>query len=188
MNRQALPRRILLLGPPGSGKGTIGVRLAAELGVPHVSSGQALRATVAAGDPYGIGDRIAAGHFAPDELVAEVVGARLGDGFILDGYPRTVAQAEQLEAILAPARRAIQVVLELRVSDEVVRARLARRATLEGRADDTPDTVSTRLAIWHEELEPLRKYYADRLRVVDASGPVDEVVAAALTVLAGQYA
>src|SRR4051794_33727712 len=96
-----LSRRIVLLGAPGSGKGSIGRELAGALGVPHVSSGQLLRATIADGDPYGIGVLLAGGGFAPDELVARVVGERLGDGFILDGYPRTAKQAGELDELLA---------------------------------------------------------------------------------------
>jgi adenylate kinase len=171
-----VPRRLLLVGPPGSGKGTIGTELSRWLGVPHVSSGRLLRATVEGGDPYGIGPRLAAGGFAPDELVTRIVTERLGDGFILDGYPRTAAQARLLDAVLAGRGLGVQLVLVLEVPDDEVRARLSRRASLEGRADDNPDTVEARLATWHQEAGPLLGHYRDRLRRLDATGPPGEVV------------
>ena len=164
------------MGPPGSGKGTIGAALSAWLGVPHVSSGRLLRATVADGDPYGIGPGLAAGQFAPDELVTRIVTERLGDGFILDGYPRTDDQAAMLDAVLAARARPLQVVLDLEVPDGEVRARLVHRATTEARQDDTPATVEARLATWHGEVAPLRTHYGHLVRLVDAVGPPDEVV------------
>ena len=164
------------MGPPGSGKGTIGAALSAWLGVPHVSSGRLLRATVAEGDPYGVGARLAAGEFAPDELVTRIVTERLGDGFILDGYPRTDDQAALLDAVLAARARPLQVVLDLEVPDAEVEARLARRATIEGRQDDVPATVAARLATWHQEAAPLRAHYSHLVRVLDAVGPPAEVV------------
>ena len=171
------------MGPPGSGKGTIGKALSAWLGVPHVSSGQLLRASVAAGDPYGIGPGLARGEFAPDEVVAKVVAERIGDGFILDGYPRTTEQAGHLDRILAASGQAVEAVLDLEVPDDEVRARLARRATLEGRSDDTPATVETRLATWHSEAGALRAHYGDRLHRVPAVGAPGEVVERAKAVL-----
>jgi adenylate kinase len=178
------PRRLLLMGPPGSGKGTIGAALSEWLGVPHVSSGRLLRATLAAGDPYGVGPLLAAGGFAPDELVTRIVTERLGDGFILDGYPRTAAQAVQLDEVLARRGTPLEVVVDLDVPDEEVRARLTRRGRLEGRPDDNPGTVEARLATWHREAGPLRAHYRDRLRRLDAVGPPEEVVERAKAVLA----
>jgi adenylate kinase len=172
----APPKRLLLIGPPGSGKGTIGVALSRWLGVDHVSSGQLLRASVAAGDPYGIGPRLAEGGFAPDEIVLRIVTERLGDGFILDGYPRTAAQAVQFDRFLDARGQPLQLVLDLDVPDDEVRARLARRAGLEGRPDDDPETVEARLATWHLEAGPLRAHHRNRLRRVDAVGPPGEVV------------
>ena len=171
-----VPSRLLLIGAPGSGKGTIGAALAEWLGVPHVSSGRLLRATVAHGDPYGIGPRLGAGQFAPDDLVTRIVTERLGDGFILDGYPRTDEQAALLDAVLAARGRPLQLVLELDVPDEEVEARVARRASTEARQDDTPGTVRARLAIWHSEAGPLRAHYGDLVRRIDAVGPPGEVV------------
>jgi adenylate kinase len=171
-----LPRRLLLMGPPGSGKGTIGAALSEWLGVPHVSSGRLLRASVAAGDPHGIGPRLAKGDFAPDELVTRIVTERLGDGFILDGYPRTQAQAVLLDQVLEARASPLQLVLDLDVPDDEVRSRLSRRARLEGRQDDGPETVEARLVTWHREAGPLREHYRDRLRRVDAVGPPGEVI------------
>jgi adenylate kinase len=172
----SVPRRLLLMGPPGSGKGTIGAALSAWLAAPHVSSGRLLRATVAEGDPYGIGPGLAAGEFAPDELVTRIVTERLGDGFILDGYPRTDEQAAMLDGVLAARGRPLQVVLDLEVPDEEVKARLARRATTEGRQDDTPATVEARLATWHGEAAPLRAHYGHLVRRIDAVGTPEAVV------------
>jgi adenylate kinase len=170
-------RRLLLLGAPGSGKGTIGRALSAWLGIPHVSSGQLLRASIAHGDPHGIAERVAAGRFVDDAVVARVVQEQLGAAFILDGYPRTVRQAGQLDAVLERSGRPIQLVLDLAVADEVVVARLTRRAGLEGRPDDAdPRAIAARLGTYHREAGALRVHYADRLGTIDADGTPQEVV------------
>lgn len=175
--------RVLMVGAPGSGKGTVGQVVADRLGVPHISSGQLLRATLAAGDPYGIGPLVAEGALVPDDVVARVVGEWLEDGYVLDGYPRAVDQARHLDAVLDPLGRGIQVVLELDVDDDEVRVRLARRAGLEGRPDDDAATVDNRLVTYHEVTEELLAYYRDRVRPVDGTGAPDEVVERALAAL-----
>src|SRR6266536_2617102 len=124
-------RHVLLVGPPGSGKGTVGPYLSELLGVPHVSSGQLLRASVTGGDPHRIGEQVNRGHMIPDRIVAQVMAERLADGFILDGYPRNVRQAAELDRVLADDERRVQLVLELVVPDEVASARLSRRARTE---------------------------------------------------------
>ncbi|HKE97591.1 MAG TPA: nucleoside monophosphate kinase [Actinomycetes bacterium] len=173
-------RRMILLGAPGSGKGTVGRALSAWLGIPHVSSGQLLRASIERGDPHGIAEPVAQGRFVDDLVVIRVVQEHLGDAFILDGYPRTVQQARQLDAVLLRSGRPVQLVLELAVGDETVVARLTRRASLEGRPDDAdPRAIAARLATYHQEAGALRAHYADRLRTVDAAGPPEEVAARA---------
>src|SRR6266498_5234608 len=116
-------RHVLLVGPPGSGKGTVGPHLSELLGVPHVSSGQLLRASVKEGDPHHIGEQVARGHLVPDRIVAQVMAEHLGDGFILDGYPRNVRQATELDRVLGDGGRRVQLVVELIVPDEVASAR-----------------------------------------------------------------
>ncbi len=177
-------RHVLLVGPPGSGKGTVGPHLSELLGVPHVSSGQLLRASVKEGDPHHIGEQVARGHLVPDRIVAQVMAEHLGDGFILDGYPRNVRQATELDRVLGDGGRRVQLVVELIVPDEVASARLSRRARMESRsddnpdtvaADDNPDTVAARLVTYRREAVALLAHYADRVRRVNASGDLDEV-------------
>jgi adenylate kinase len=168
-------KHLLLVGPPGSGKGTLGPHLSELLGAPHVSSGQLLRASVATGDPHRISEQVNRGHMIPDRVVAQVIAEHLADGFILDGYPRNVRQADELDRVLAADGRQIQLVLELIVPDEVASARLSRRARMESRSDDNPDTVAARLVTYRREAVPLLAHYADRVRRVSASGDLDEV-------------
>jgi adenylate kinase len=168
-------RRVLLLGPPGAGKGTLGPHLSELLGVPHVSSGQLLRSSLEFGDPHHIAEQVQRGHPVPDRVVLQLVGARLGDGFILDGFPRTVRQAAELDRTLEADGRPIQLVLELVVPDEVASARLSRLARMESRSDDSPDTVAARLVTYRREAGPLLAHYVGRVRRVSASGDVDEV-------------
>ncbi|HZD02916.1 MAG TPA: nucleoside monophosphate kinase [Actinomycetes bacterium] len=168
-------KRVLLVGPPGSGKGTLGPHLSEILRVPHVSSGKLLRASVASGDPYRIAEQVNRGHMVPDRIVAQVMAEHLEDGFVLDGYPRNVRQAAEMDRVLAADGRQIQLVLELIVPDEVASARLSRRARMESRSDDNPDTVAARLVTYRREAVPLLAHYADLVRRVSASGDLDEV-------------
>jgi adenylate kinase len=168
-------QRVLLLGPPGAGKGILGPHLSELLGVPHVSSGRLLRASVEAGDPHRIVEQVQRGHPVPDRVVLQVVGEPLGAGFILDGFPRSVRQADELDRLLAVHGRAVQLVLELVVPDEVASVRLSRLARMESRSDDSPDTVAARLVTYRREAGPLLAHYVGRVRRVSASGDVDEV-------------
>jgi adenylate kinase len=164
-----MPSRVVMLGPPGSGKGTQAQPLAAERGLAYVSSGDLLRA--AGGEARRYMDR---GELVPDELVVGLVGDAIGhDGYVLDGFPRTVAQAETLDAELDRARRPLPLAILLDVPDDEVVRRLAGR----GRADDDPDTVRNRLRVYHEETEPVIAYFADRdrLRRVDGCGDAEDV-------------
>ena len=168
-------RRVVLLGPPGSGKGILGPHLAELLGVPHVSSGRLLRASVQQGDPHRIGEQVQRGHPVPDRVALQVIADQLGDGFILDGFPRNVRQAAELDRLLAREGRDVQLVLELVVPDELASARLSRLARMESRSDDNPDTVVARLVAYRREAGPLLAHYANRVRRVNATGDVDEV-------------
>ena len=177
---------LLLLGPQGSGKGTQAKRIAEAYDLAHVASGDMFRAAIAAGTPLGrrVEPLLAAGSLVPDELTIEVIRERLAqedarEGFVLDGFPRTMAQARALDQLLAEIGRELTVVLALHVSDAVSFERLLRRAQEEGRVDDTPEAIARRLAIYHEQTEPLIEYYRaqDRLVPIDGEGTVNEVFA-----------
>jgi adenylate kinase len=183
--------RLVLLGPPGSGKGTQAAVLADELGVPTISTGEIVRAQIAAGTEVGRQAEVfsSAGELVPDELTGVMVATRLAEadcrgGYILDGFPRTLGQAERLHDHLAAAGLALDGVLELVVDeDEVVRRLGSRRVLVEGawvvRDDDRPETVQRRLQVYRELTAPLSDFYAAAglLRKVDASGDVGEVTA-----------
>jgi adenylate kinase len=180
--------RLVMLGAPGCGKGTQAAILAQRLGVPAISTGEMLRAAVAAGSPLGtrVRDIMAAGALVDDGLMANVVrerlvGADCARGFILDGYPRTVAQARTLESLLAQAGSSLDAVLMLDVPEDV----LVARATGRGRADDEEDVVRERLRVYHEKTEPLVAYYesAGLLRDVDGHRALETVTAGILRVL-----
>jgi adenylate kinase len=178
--------RIVLLGAPGSGKGTQGERLAERLGVPHVSSGELLRTHIDGDTELGrqAADYVRRGELVPDDLVLAIVGeavaaARDTGGYVLDGYPRSLAQAEQAYAAAEPRGDTADAAVYLRVSDDVARTRLAGRG--EGRADDAdPAVVERRLQVFHQLTEPLLEFYGKRgiLVTVEADGSPDEVAAA----------
>jgi adenylate kinase len=178
--------RIVLLGPPGSGKGTQAQRLSPYLGIPHVSTGELFRHNITAGTALGLRAQayVDAGDLVPASLTNALINDRLADpdaaqGFILDGYPRSVDQAKALRGMLAERNVGIDAVLEFQVSEAEVVQRLSGR----GRADDTGLVIQNRLAVYHDETAPLRGYYQDRLAVVEATGTVDEIFAQALQVL-----
>ena len=160
-------RRVLLLGPPGAGKGTLAPHLSELLGVPHVSSGQLLRASAVEGDPHRIAEQVQRGHPVPDRVALQVIGAQLGRLLQGDG-------------------RDVQLVLELVVPDEVASARLSRLARMESRSDDSPDTVAARLVTYRRDAGPLLAHYTGRVRRVSASGDVDEVFLRAERALASR--
>jgi adenylate kinase len=175
---------VLLLGPQGSGKGTQAKRISAEYGIPHVATGDMFREAIAAGTPLGqqVEPILASGALVPDELTVALIRDRLSrddaeEGFVLDGFPRTSVQAEALDELLADLGRPLEAVLELQVSDETCLERLLGRAREEGRADDTPEAIARRLAIYHEETEPLVGHYLPIGTVVGihGEGEVDEV-------------
>jgi len=162
----SLPLDVLLLGVQGSGKGTQAKRIASDYGLAHVATGDILRQAMADGSELGrrvrpIYDR---GDLVPDELMIELIRERLQaedtrDGFILDGFPRTMPQAEALDSMLSEIDRQLSVVFELQVPDEVAIDRLTRRADEEGRPDDTPEAIAKRIDLYHRETEPLVSHY-----------------------------
>jgi adenylate kinase len=177
---------LLLLGPQGSGKGTQATRLAADYGIPHVSTGEMFRAAVADGTELGqrVGPLLTAGELVPDDLTVELIRERLAQpdaraGFVLDGFPRNTAQAEALDAMLSGIGRRLDAVLHFAVPDEIATQRLLGRARAEGRTDDTPDAIARRLVLYHEQTEPLVEYYRvrDVLVPLHADRSVDEVYA-----------
>jgi adenylate kinase len=178
--------RLVLLGAPGSGKGTQASRLKAELAVPHISTGDMLRAAVAAGTPMGLQAKavMAAGQLVSDDILLGMLEDRLAQadaraGFILDGYPRNLAQAGALDDLLARIGQPLDAVVKLDVPNATILARCEIRYKAEGRADDNPDTVRKRLAIYAEQTAPVADFYARRgkLQVVDGVGELAEVTA-----------
>lgn len=177
---------ILLLGPQGSGKGTQAKRVAGEYGLVHIATGDILRAEMAAGTELGLRVKpiYDAGRLVSDELVIEVLRDRImrpdaSAGFVLDGFPRTMPQAEALDRMLQEVERELDVVFELQVSDEECLARLTRRAEEEQRTDDTPEVIARRLALYHEQTEPLVEHYRSSGKVVGihAERSIDAVFA-----------
>lgn len=214
--------RLILLGPPGAGKGTQAARLEATYGIKQLSTGDMLRASVAAGTP--VGQKVKAimerGELVPDDVVIGIISDRIDQpdiaaGYILDGFPRTVGQAEALDALLAEKGSGLDAVIEMRVVDDVLVERITGRFTcascgegyhdkfkrprVEGvcdrcggtqfkrRADDNEDTVKSRLEAYHRQTAPLIAYYRDKglLRSVDGMAPIDEVTAGMNAVLDG---
>lgn len=176
--------RLVLLGAPGSGKGTQADILKAELGVPHISTGDLLRSAVKAATPLGLAAKavMEAGRLVSDDIVLGMLEERLAkpdaaSGFILDGYPRNVAQCEALEALLARIGQPLQVAIKLEVPSELIVQRIAGRAAAEGRKDDTPETVRERLRIYAEQTEPVAGHFAriGQLAVVDGVGELAQV-------------
>ena len=164
---------VLLLGPQGAGKGTQGRLIASEYGIPHIATGDILRSAIAADTP--LGRRIApiydAGRLVPDDIMIELIRNRLAeddtrDGFVLDGFPRTAVQAEALDVLLTEIDRPLTVVFEFQLPEEVAVERLLRRAKEEGRVDDTPEAIRTRLGLYRELTEPLVEYYRARGNLV----------------------
>jgi adenylate kinase len=183
---------VMLFGPPGAGKGTQGYRLSEAYGIPVISTGDILRAAVREGtvlgkEAQGYMDR---GALVPDEVVIGIVRERLSQddtkaGFILDGFPRTIPQAEALMRILREDNRPIEHVISIEVPEEELRQRLAGRRGAEGRQDDTETAIRHRLEVYHRETAPLIAYYRQRglLRPVIGMGTVDDVFQRILAVL-----
>jgi adenylate kinase len=170
--------RLVLVGPPGAGKGTQAERVAERLDVPHISTGDLFRANLAEMTPLGTEAKryMDAGDLVPDEVTTEMVRARLseadaGKGFILDGFPRTLPQADALDRILDDMGVTLDAVVEFAVPDDVVVARLLGR----GRSDDTEDVIRNRQKVYRDETAPLLEHYRSKLVSVDAVGSVEEI-------------
>ena len=169
--------RILLLGPPGSGKGTQGKLLSERLGVPAISTGDILRQAVKEGTPLGRQAQaiMASGELVSDDVIVGLIRDRIAqrdarDGFILDGFPRTVAQAEALETMLSGNGDGLSAVLNFSVPEPELVERMLHRAQAEGREDDRPETIRERLRVYREKTEPLIGYYRKKDLVADVPG------------------
>lgn len=182
--------RLILLGPPGAGKGTQSERLVAKHGIVQLSTGDMLRAAIAAGTPVGLEakDIMARGELVPDDIVVGIVSERIEapdahNGFVLDGFPRTVAQAEALDAMLARKGMALDAVVQLKVDEGILLKRIESRvAELKGRGqpvrpDDNPEALKVRLDAYRRQTSPLIDYYSRKgtLRAVDGMAPIDQV-------------
>jgi adenylate kinase len=168
-----MPLNVLLLGPQGAGKGTQAKRISAEYGIPHIASGEILRAEMDAGTGLGkrVKETIERGDLVSDDLMIELIRNRLDQsdteaGFVLDGFPRTTVQAEALDSMFADIGRNFSVAFALQIPDEVAFDRLRRRA----RADDTDEAIQRRLDNYHRETEPLIEYYRTRGNLVPIHG------------------
>ena len=178
---------LVLLGPPGSGKGTQAARLTAKYGIPQIATGDILRAAVEAGTP--LGKRVKAfldrGELVPDSLVVDIIRHRLAEpdtqqGFILDGFPRTVPQAQALDGLLTELQRPLDAVLYLQVDRQLLLDRLSHRAEVDQRSDDRPEIIAHRIDVFLDQTAPLIDYYRrqSKLRLIDGTRPPDDVAAA----------
>ena len=176
--------RLIIMGPPGAGKGTQAKFIAEHFKIPAVSTGDIFRANVAEGTPLGLeaGRYMDAGEYVPDEITNKMVRNRINEpdadpGFLLDGYPRTLAQVEELDGMIESTGHRLDAAVVLTVDGEEIVARLLQRAEVEGRADDTEDVIRRRQEVYREQTEPLIEVYRDRgvLLEVDGIGEVDEV-------------
>lgn len=178
--------RLIILGPPGAGKGTQAERICGSRGVPHISTGDIFRDNIRRETPLGkqVKGILDAGGYVTDEITNQIVADRLAqddakDGFLLDGYPRTSAQVEALDSLLAGWGHQVDAVLELQVDEQELVTRLVKRAETSGRTDDTEEIIRERQRIYREETAPLVRIYSERNLVVpiDGVGDLDEVTA-----------
>ena len=175
---------IVLLGPPGAGKGTQAARIAERLSIPAISTGEIFRANMSEGTELGkrAKEYMERGEFVPDSVTNPMVKVRLSapdtaNGFLLDGYPRSVEQAHVLRDMLLDLGKSIDVVLEIQVDEDEVVERMLKRAQEQHRTDDTEPVMRHRLEVYHQQTEPVATYYVDQdlLEVVDGRGSIDEV-------------
>ncbi len=174
---------LILLGPPGSGKGTQAANLVKEFGLTHISTGECLRQEILAGTPMGreVDEIIAGGNYVSDEIVNEIIlryekNHTNPNGYLFDGYPRTVSQAQFLEQSLASQGLSITAAIDLDVDDEVLVQRILYRGRLSGRADDNEETAWKRIRVYHEKTHVLEDFYHEQgiLHVIHGNFPVEE--------------
>ena len=175
----------ILFGPPGAGKGTQASAMVEKYRLCHLSTGELLRSEIAAGTPLGLQAKslIEAGALVPDEVVEGMIEARFQsvkdvDGFLLDGFPRTIAQAEALDEMLAKKGEAVTAVVSIMIPDPMIMERIQHRAAIEGRADDArEEVIANRIKTYHDKTEPLISYYkaAGLYREIDGVGTIEEV-------------
>ena len=200
MTGAAVSMRLILLGPPGAGKGTQAVRIVERFGIPQLSTGDMLRAAVAAGTPVGLQAKaiMERGELVSDEVVLGIIADRLDEpdarqGFILDGFPRTVAQAEAFDAMLAGHGLKLDHVIEFKVDENALVERIVKRARETAsrgepvRKDDNPEVFKTRLEAYRAQTAPLSAYYRgrDMLTTIDGMQPVDDVTQELFRVIGG---
>lgn len=185
--------RIVFMGPPGAGKGTQAAVIAQQLGIPHISTGDIFRANVSALTELGIAAKryMDAGEYVPDTITNDMVRDRLAqddaqNGFILDGYPRTVDQITELDTMLSVSDDQVEIVIELVADTDAIVQRLAKRALDQGRVDDTEDVIRRRLEVYAEQTAPLTALYENRgiLKQVDGIGDIAEITNRILSALA----
>ncbi|MFC1485799.1 adenylate kinase [Candidatus Latescibacterota bacterium] len=176
--------KLVLLGGPGAGKGTQAALLKDHFGIVHLSTGEVLREARAAGTELGrkAAEYMDAGRLLPDDIILGIVREKLAlpemeKGFLLDGFPRTIPQAEGLEEMLVDIKKPLDAVVSIEVPDEVVIDRLLKRAEIEGRSDDNRETIKKRLDVYYQQTAPLKAFYEKRsiLKTVDGVGTVEEI-------------
>jgi adenylate kinase len=186
----------ILFGPPGSGKGTQAEIISRRFNLPHVSTGQMLRDEVAAGSELGreVAPIMKSGGLIPDDMMVRIIESRLAhpdaaNGVLLDGFPRTVPQARELDQMLERTGREIGVVLFFDVPESELKKRIAHRSEIDHRADDTPEAYVQRMREYEEKTAPVIGYYQDRgtrIEFVDGNAPIDAVTESILTIFGGQ--
>lgn len=174
----------MLLGGPGVGKGTQAAKLREYYDIPHLSTGDVLREARAKGTELGkrAGEYMDAGRLLPDDIILGIVKEKFGSpemqrGFLLDGFPRTIPQAEGLDAILEGLGKKLDAVVSIEVSDDIIEDRLLKRAEIEGRSDDNRETIRKRLKVYYDQTAPLKDYYDKQgvLKAVDGVGGIEDV-------------
>ncbi len=174
--------RLILLGPPGAGKGTQAARLSTELAIPHVSTGVILRDAAAEGTKLGLKAKeiMDAGRLVSDDIMLGIIRDRLAhtdcaDGFILDGFPRTIPQAEALDRLLAEVDAPPVVLANLELGEDELRQRIETRRSADQRSDDSEDTMLRRFQVYQEQTRPLLDYYGERVAAIEGRGSIDDV-------------